>query len=82
LSYHQASLPAHNRKKSRTMSTQEEPGNPSADHENPSDSAERNSDGSDTVALVDLFDELDRAAFSRSLAQRQSYYSVRANRRS
>jgi hypothetical protein len=63
------------------MTSPEEPNETSADIENPPDAAERNT-GGDTVALVDLFDQLDRASFSRSLAQRKPYYAIRSNRRS
>jgi len=64
------------------MTTQEEPGSSSADIDSPTDTAEPDSGIGDTVALVDLFDQLDRAAFSRSLAQRKNYYSFRSPRRS
>jgi hypothetical protein len=64
------------------MSTQEDPSDSSSVADAPPDPAETDAAAGDTVALVDLFDQLDRAAFSRSLAQRKSYYSFRPNRRS
>ena len=55
------------------MSTQEEPGDKPAESETKRDSPE-------TVSLVDLFDQLDRAAFERSLNQRDSVYPLYTNR--
>jgi hypothetical protein len=63
------------------MSNQEEPSESSAESDPQSEIPELESGTGDTVALVDLFDQLDRAAFSRSLAQRKSYYAIRPNRR-
>jgi hypothetical protein len=64
------------------MSTQEEPSKTSAEIDNQTDASEPDTGSGDTVALVDLFDQLDRAAFTRSLAQRKSYYTIRSTRRS
>jgi hypothetical protein len=64
------------------MTTQEEPSPTSAEIDSQTDTGEPGAGLGDTVALVDLFDQLDRAAFSRSLAQRKNYYSVRSTRRS
>jgi hypothetical protein len=64
------------------MSTQEEPRDSSGEVDTQADPSETDVGAGDTVALVDLFDQLDRAAFSRSLAQRKSYYSFRPNRQS
>ena len=55
------------------MSTPEEPGDKPAESQISKDSPE-------TVSLVDLFDQLDRAAFERSLNQRDSVYPFYTNR--
>lgn len=55
------------------MSSAEEP------RPNPAD-PKQDDDTTETVSLVDLFDKLDRAAFERALAQRDSRYPLFSNR--
>ena len=55
------------------MSNPEEPSQAAAENQ-------REPDATDTVSLVDLFDELDRAAFERALAQRDINYPNGPNR--
>jgi hypothetical protein len=57
------------------MSTPEEPSEQPAN-------ADSDGETGDTVSLVDLFDQLDRAAFRRALKQRDSVYPLYANRQS
>ena len=55
------------------MSNPEEPSQSAAESQHDPDTTE-------TVSLVDLFDELDRAAFERALAQRDINYPNGPNR--